>query len=175
MVATATEANTTSLQWTSPTGGTFSNGTGLAPTFTPSPAEIAAGQATLVLTGQPESPCTTAVSDTMILTIQNQPDVEAGINTTICEGDTYQTNTATLNYSGGSTWTTSGTGSFSNSADLNTTYTPSTGDITNGFVELKLTANAIGPCIGTIEDVVMRILFYGQPAGLVVSRLVLLF
>lgn len=155
VVATATEANTTSLQWTSPTGGTFSNGTGLAPTFTPSPAEIAVGQATLVLTGQPESPCTTAVSDTMILTIQNQPDVEAGINTTICEGDTYQTNTATLNYSGGSTWTTSGTGSFSNSADLNTTYTPSTGDITNGFVELKLTANAIGPCIGTIEDVVM--------------------
>ena len=155
VVATATEANTTSLQWTSPTGGTFSNGTGLAPTFTPSPAEIAAGQATLLLTGQPESPCTTAVSDTMILTIQNQPDVEAGINTTICEGDTYQTNTVTLNYSGGSTWTTSGTGSFSNSADLNTTYTPSTGDITNGFVELKLTANAIGPCIGTIEDVVM--------------------
>ena len=155
VVATATEANTTSLQWTSPTGGTFSNGTGLAPTFTPSPAEIAAGQATLVLTGQPESPCTAADSDTMILTIQKQPDVEAGINTTICEGDTYQTNTATLSYSGGSLWTSSGTGSFTNSADLNTTYTPSPGDITNGFVELKLTANAIGPCTGTIEDVVM--------------------
>jgi hypothetical protein len=154
VVATATEANTTSLLWSSPTGGTFSNGTGLAPTFTPTPAEIAAGQATLVLTGQPESPCTTPVSDTMILIIQNQPDVEAGVNTTICEGDTYQTNTATLVYSGGSLWTTSGTGSFANSTDLNTTYTPSAADITNGFVELKLTANAIGPCTGTIEDVV---------------------
>ncbi len=154
VVATATEANTAALQWSSPTGGTFSNGTGLAPTFTPSPAEIAAGQAILVLTGQPESPCTAAVSATMILTIQNQPDVEAGTNTTICEGDTYQTNTATLNYSGGSTWTTSGTGSFSNSADLNTTYTPSAADIANRFVELTLTANAIAPCVGTIEDVV---------------------
>lgn len=154
VVATATEANTAALQWSSPTGGTFSNGTGLAPTFTPSPAEIAAGQAILVLTGQPESPCTAAYSDSMILTIQNQPDVEAGTNTTICEGDTYQTNTATLNYSGGSTWTTSGTGSFSNSADLNTTYTPSAADIANRFVELTLTANAIAPCVGTIEDVV---------------------
>ncbi len=82
----------------------------------------------------------------MILTIQNQPDVEANTNSTICEGDTYQTNTATLNYSGGSTWTTSGTGSFSNSADLNTTYTPSAADIANRFVELTLTANATAMC-----------------------------
>ncbi len=42
------------------------------------------------------APCAGTVTDEMVLTIQNQPDVEAGSNLTICEGDTVTTIDATV-------------------------------------------------------------------------------
>jgi len=151
-LSTATAANYTSLQWSSLSGGTFANGTTLTPTYTPSTAEIAAGQAILELTLQPSNPCSAPVKDSMVLTIQNQPDVEAGNDTTICEGDTYQTNTATLAFANNAIWSSTGTGTFTNARELNTTYTPSVADINIGTVVLRLTADAIAPCIEPIFD-----------------------
>ena len=152
-LVTATAENFDSLLWSAPTGGTFANGTTLTPTFTPSVAEILAGEAVLVLTAQPESPCAVPVTDIMVLTIQNQPDVEAGDDTTICEGETYQTNTATLSFSSGATWTTNGSGTFTNAGALDTTYSPSQADINAGSVVLTLTADAVAPCVNPIADV----------------------
>lgn len=151
-LSTATASNYTSLQWSSLSGGTFANGTTLTPTYTPSTAEIAAGQAILELTLQPIAPCSAPVKDSMVLTIQNQPDVEAGNDITICEGDTYQTNTATLAFSNNAIWTSTGTGTFTNASELNTTYTPSVADINSGTVVLRLTADAIAPCANPIFD-----------------------
>lgn len=65
----------------------------------------------------------------------------------ICANQTYN---AVGTITGGSTtgnWTSSGSGTFSNASSLNTTYTPSATDISNGNVTLTLTStNPTGPC-----------------------------
>ena len=43
-------------------------------------------------------------------------------------------------------WTSSGTGTFNDSNDLNPTYEPSQADLDNGPVTLTMTAEAIDPC-----------------------------
>ena len=151
-VSTATVANSSNYVWSSPTGGSFVNETTLTPTFTPSAAEITAGQATLVLTAQPDAPCNNPVVSTMVLTIQNQPNVEAGPNATICEGNNFITSGASLAHGINATWSSSSGGTFANSSSIITTYTPNATDISNGFVDLTLTADAIAPCATSLSD-----------------------
>ena len=151
-VSTASVDYSTNYVWSSTTGGSFTNETTETPTFTPSAAEIAAGQAILVLTAQSNAPCVDPVSDSVVLTIQNQPDVEAGPNNTICEGDTFVTSGASIDHGINATWTSSSGGSFVNSSEVITTYTPNATDVANGFVDLTLTATGISPCSVTISD-----------------------
>ncbi len=141
-----------SVTWTTSGTGSFSSSTSTTSTYTPSAADIAAGTVTLTLTtNDPAGPCG-AVSDAMILTINPAATVNAGPDQTICAGST-----ATLSGSRGggassSTWTTSGTGSFSNASILNPVYTPSAADISAGTVTLTLTTNdPAGPC-GFVSD-----------------------
>jgi hypothetical protein len=152
IVSTATVSNSSDFVWSSPTGGSFVNETTLTPTFTPSATEITAGQATLVLTAQPEAPCNAPVAKTMVLTIQNQPDVEAGPNATVCEGNTFETSGASLAHGINATWSSSSGGTFANPSSIITTYTPNATDISNGFVDLTLTADAITPCVTSLSD-----------------------
>ena len=99
------------------------------------------------------APCAGTVTDEMVLTIQNQPDVEAGSNVTICEGDTVTTIDATVTNTNITLWSTpNGTGTFSDPSLVNTTYTPSQQDIDDGFVTLVLTADPIAPCATPITD-----------------------
>ena len=63
----------------------------------------------------------------------------AGMDGTICAGDAYSCNGSATLYNI-LNWTTSGTGSFSNSQILNPVYTPSADDINSGMVVLTLTA-----------------------------------
>ncbi|PLW98273.1 MAG: hypothetical protein C0593_06065 [Marinilabiliales bacterium] len=63
--------------------------------------------------------------------------VSAGDNTTICEDDVYATQGAASSYAG-LEWTTSGTGTFDDPADLHTTYIPSEDDYAAGMVTLTL-------------------------------------
>ncbi len=152
IVSTATVQHSNNYIWSTTTGGSFVNETTLTPTFTPSAAEIAAGQALLTITAQPAAPCNNPVSRTVILTIQRQPDVEAGPNETICEGDTFTTSGASLAHGINATWTSSSGGAFSNASSLITNYTPTAADISNGYVDLTLTADAIAPCSGAFSD-----------------------
>ena len=99
------------------------------------------------------APCAGTVTDEMVLTIQNQPDVQAGSNVTICEGDTVTTIDATTTGTNSTLWSTpNGTGTFSDPSLVNTTYTPSQQDIDDGFVTLVLTADPIAPCATPITD-----------------------
>jgi len=65
--------------------------------------------------------------------------VNAGTDATICEGLAFQANATAQNYNN-VLWTTSGTGTFNNSAILNPLYTPSQADIDAGSIILSLTA-----------------------------------
>jgi len=63
----------------------------------------------------------------------------AGDDATICEGSTFTCQGQAMNYTSVN-WTTSGTGTFDNSAILNPVYTPGSDDVTAGTVTLTLTA-----------------------------------
>ncbi len=87
------------------------------------------------------------------------PDVdvlvpEAGINSSICETETFTTVATAPGYAT-VTWTTSGTGSFSDSSQILTTYIPSTNDIDDGFVILTLTSSI--ECASVSDQMLLRI------------------
>lgn len=58
----------------------------------------------------------------------------------------------------GGTWSIiSGSGSFANAALVSTSYTPSSADITNGSVTLRLTSNPADNCSIVFDDLVINI------------------
>ena len=130
----------TSAIWSGGAGTYVLDNTVLNPTYTPTPAEISAGTLTLTLTSNdPVGPCGPA-SDQVLITINQIPVVNAGNDQTICSNATANI-TATLT-GGASTgiWTTSGSGTFANATSLNTTYTPSTADISLSSITLTFTS-----------------------------------
>ena len=137
-------SNYRSFSWTATKGnGTFTNAGTLAPTYTPGPTDIAAGQVTLRLTAFPNAPCSIPVISEMLLTITKVPEIDAGIDLSFCETvGSFTVSDATADYYDTLEWTTSGTGSFSPSNDvLVVDYTPSGQDIANGLVTLTLTGS----------------------------------
>ncbi|MDX8340414.1 HYR domain-containing protein [Draconibacterium sp. IB214405] len=84
--------------------------------------------------------------------------VNAGIDAELCGGTTYSTTGAEAPDYATLKWTTNGSGSFSNPAELFTSYTPSTADELNGSVVLTLTAST--DCAETSDEVA---LLFGSP------------
>jgi hypothetical protein len=171
LAGVASVTNETSFTWSSDGGGVFANANTLTPTFTPSPAEIVAGEAIISLTAQPIAPCADPVADTMRLIIQLLPEVVAGNNAVLCESDTdYQTLTASVSRQSAMKWTSSGDGTFDNDTVINTIYTPSTDDINLGFVTLTLTATPIAPCDAgtTVSDTIT--LTFSAPSSVSILR-----
>jgi hypothetical protein len=77
----------------------------------------------------------------------NPPAATAGSNFSVCVGTTASLNGSVSGGASNGTWSTSGTGTFSPSANvLNATYQPSPADYAAGSVTLTLTSNAISPC-----------------------------
>jgi hypothetical protein len=140
-----------SVSWSSSGTGTFNNPSILKPVYTPSAADKISGSVVLTLTAQPISPCSVTASDQMTLTIQRLATANAGSNATICEDATYTLNGTAQRYSSVS-WSSSGTGTFSNPSILKPVYTPSLADITAGSVVLTLTAQPISPCSVSASD-----------------------
>jgi len=140
----AMSANSTSLLWTTSGTGTFANATVLNAVYTASSDDITAGTITLTLTGQSASSGVTA-SDGMLLTINRQAVVYAGVDATIGETATYTLAGIATNCTS-FIWTTSGTGTFTNAHSLTPVYTPSTADISTGSVILTLNGTAHASC-----------------------------
>ena len=92
------------------------------------------------------------VTDTVEVGVTPVPVVNAGNDTLYCSTITQiPLNGVASNYTT-VLWTTSGTGTFGNSASLNTIYTPTTADKAVGFVNLYLTVGSMAPCTGTVSD-----------------------
>ncbi len=148
----------TSATWSTSGSGSFSSSTATNAVYTPSAADIASGTVTITYTtNDPAGPCP-AVSDIMVLTISPAATVSASADQAICSGST-----ATLGGSMGGgastiTWTTSGTGTFSNSTILNPVYTPSAADVLSGSVTLTITTNnPAGPCNAVTDFMILTI------------------
>ncbi len=157
----ASANHNSSVHWSTSGSGSFSNNGTLSPTYTPSSSDIAAGNVTLTISAYGTSPCN-VVTDNLSLIIQKLPIAIAGDDATICENQTFTVrNARPTNYST-IEWTTTGTGTLVNSSYLTPIYTPSTFDINNGSVILKLRVTAILPCSGFDEDE-MQIFFVKKP------------
>ncbi len=155
--ASATATNYSSVLWTSSgTAGTLTNANTLnSCTYTPSAADILAGNVTLTLTATGNSPCGNAISN-KTLTIISVPTAAAGAALPICSNSVAFNISATAsatNYTG-VTWSSSGSaGTLTNANTLNScTYTPSAADITAGSVTLTLTVTPISPCVGNVTS-----------------------
>jgi len=149
--------NQQSVLWTSSGDGSFDDASLLAATYTPGTNDISNGSLSLTLTAYAIIPCGTDAVDDMILTIQELPTVNAGEDATICEDISYTLSGSANNHQS-VLWTTSGDGSFDDASLLSATYTPGTNDISNGSLNLTLTAYAIIPC-GTdaVDDMILTI------------------
>ena len=79
-----TEANTSSLQWSTAGDGSFDNAALLEPTYTPGPNDIIAGSVVLTLTGNGNGSCA-PVQDTMTLNITPAPTVDNLGDVEVCD------------------------------------------------------------------------------------------
>jgi hypothetical protein len=127
-----------SLLWTTSGTGIFSDPKILNPLYTASPADIAAGSVNLTL--EAFSALDHDTSNTMTLTFVHQPTANAGGAQQTCAGSTYTANSSSATNYLTLAWTTSGDGTFDNSASLHPVYTPGPNDILNGNVYLKISA-----------------------------------
>ena len=139
------------VEWTTDGDGTFDDASLLNATYTPGNGDISNGVVILTLTAYAFSPCGDHASDDMVLVIQALATAYAGADDEICEDMPYTlsgfaTNQASVE------WTTDGDGTFDDATLLDATYTPGSGDISNGVVILTLTATSIAPCNTDIED-----------------------
>ena len=116
-------------------------------TYTPSAADIVSGSVTITLTAS-NGGCAN-VTATKTLTITAAPTSVAGTAVNICSTSGAMNITASSSATNQTsvTWTSSGTGTFSNANSLTLcTYNPSAADITAGSVTLTLTAVGNPPC-----------------------------
>lgn len=144
--------------WTGGTGTYNPNNTTANAIYTPSAAEEAAGTVTLTYTSDdPAGPCS-AVSDQMIITINQLPTVNAGLDQTICAGSTAPLSGVIGGAATMATWS-GGTGTFApNNTTLNAVYTPSAAEVAAGTVTLTLTTDdPAGPCVSVNDQMVINI------------------
>ncbi|MEQ8518475.1 MAG: gliding motility-associated C-terminal domain-containing protein [Cytophagales bacterium] len=147
-------SNATGGQWSGGSGSFNPSNTDLNAVYTPSAAEISAGSVTLTLTSTGNGNCL-AESASMTITITPAPVVDAGLDQTVCANNNQVNLNGTVTVATGGTWSGGG-GNFNPDANtLNAIYTPSTGEITAGFVDLILTSTGNGTCIPVTDT--MRI------------------
>jgi gliding motility-associated-like protein len=99
-----------------------------------------------------------ATSATGTITINTAATVDAGVNDSVCEAGTVTLAGVTGGSATSSTWTTSGSGTFSNASSLTSTYSPSAADVATGFVVLTLTTDdPAGSCPAVSDFMVLTI------------------
>lgn len=140
-----------SILWETNGDGVFDNPVIPETNYTPGSNDVLSGTVTLTITGSPLVPCELAVSDYLIVLIQLLPEAAAGNDSTICQDGFAQLSGTALNYSS-IEWTTSGDGSFNNSAFLTSNYYPGTSDVALGNVLVSLNVLPISPCETTAND-----------------------
>ena len=144
--------------------GTFApNSAALNATYTPSASELTAGSVNLILTSTANGNCN-QVSDNVLIVYTTAPSVNAGTDLSSCKNNASSVLSGVV--SGPTTtgiWS-NGSGTFTpNNTDLNATYSPTTAELTAGFVKLVLTSTGNGNC-NQIRDTV-RINYTNPPTA----------
>ena len=163
----STVTNYSSLEWSSSGTGTFVDNEIKNPVYTPSEDDKLNG-VTLFLTAFAEAPCGNDVTKSIDITfstavvasaMSGNPDANNNYEDFICFDEDYPLNEATVEFSDNWSWTTTGTGTFSPSAEsLNPVYIPSDQDRLNpGTITLTLTAEGRENCSSSSENIILTI------------------
>jgi gliding motility-associated-like protein len=143
------------------TGGTWSGGAGsfnpsatsLNTVYTPTAAEITAGNVSLTLTSTGNGKCK-AVSDPVKITILPKPVVNAGPDMMLCEINPTANLSGSVTGATGGLWSSLGTGGFTPAAtNLITNYNPSAGDLTAKKASLILTSTGNSVCLAVKDTI----------------------
>ena len=140
--------------WTSSGSGTFASNTSLNTTYQLSASDVAIGSVTIKLTSTGNGNCN-AEYDSLFVNVTPKPNVDAGINDTICSSNVFQPVNGSI--SGGAStgvWSTMGNGTFGNVNNLNTIYTIGQADTLAGSVKLVLTSTG-GSCLPETDTVLI--------------------
>ena len=146
--------------WTTTGSGAFSpTDMDLNGDYLISSADTAAGSMTITLTSTNNSNCL-AVSDSLLVTILDKPEVQITTADSLCSNLTTINLTGTVTAGFSSNWNVLGAGSVATPGSLNTIYTLSPVDTTNGYIDVVLeTTGGICP----VEDDTLRITFVNPP------------
>lgn len=138
--------------WSGGTGTFSPNNTTMNATYSPSPAEIAAGSVTLTLSSTGNGTCL-AVNDQVTIFIAPSPTVNAGADINSCANNATVSLNGQVFNAGGGQWSGGG-GTFNpNNTTLNAIYTPSPAEIAAGSVSLTLTSTGNGACNAVADQV----------------------
>ena len=158
-ITNATAQNYNSLLWTSSGDGTFLVNNSLEAKYIRGNGDIENGQVTLTLQANGYE-TGSYVTDSLTLFINQHPAADAGDDDTIWIGQSY-TLQGEVEFSDSIIWSTSGDGEFNDPAILNAIYTPGSNDISNGEVDLTLTAFPLLACqYEDADEMTLSILAY---------------
>ncbi len=149
-----------SILWSSPSGGTFSDATLTDAIYTPSAADLTIGSVMLMITtDDPDGtgPCPPA-TDQVLITFLALPTVSVGADQTICANSS-TTVLATLTNATAGNWSSDGDGTFDNTNSLNAIYTPGITD-SGSSINLTFTVpdpDGSGSCIETTDQLILTI------------------
>ncbi|MBI2968017.1 MAG: gliding motility-associated C-terminal domain-containing protein [Bacteroidetes bacterium] len=150
--------STSSVTWTTSGDGSFTDPAVTNPTYNLGVSDMIAGTVALTITSDDPVGSCPAVSDQMVLSVDQLPIAFAGADNSICEGSTYQLTGSVAGSATSGLWSTTGDGSFDDPSLLNAVYTPGGGDIAAGTVILILTTDdPAGPCVSTADSLTLTI------------------
>ncbi|MFZ4548427.1 MAG: T9SS type A sorting domain-containing protein, partial [Bacteroidales bacterium] len=150
----ASVINAGNLFWTTAGDGYFDNTNIPNATYTPGVYDQNTGS--VVLTIQAGSPTAQSVTDQMLLNIYQAPSAMAGMDASICSGNTFTVSGASASNQG-LLWSTNGDGTFNSNSILSPIYTPGATDIINGHVTLILTGFGTGSCGNASDSLLLTI------------------
>ncbi len=155
----STAATSGTLNWTTSGTGVFTNGNSLTPTYFPSITDKISGSVKLTITNFDLINLCQNAKDSMILTINQLAVANAGVDQTVCASSNNVSLIGSVSGSVSSgTWSTLGTGTFTNASSLITTYILSATDKAAGNVRLILTSSdPVGPCNSVSDTMIITI------------------
>jgi hypothetical protein len=143
-------------QWSGGSGTFTPDNTTLNAVYTATPSEVSAGSVTLVLTTTGNGTCPLD-KDTIQLTITPAPTIDAGASSTYCADISSLNLNGSVNVATGGVWSTAGTGTFSDSVSLTSSYQPSSADTAAGTVWLYLTSTGNGACMAVVDSLMITL------------------
>jgi gliding motility-associated-like protein len=146
----------TSALWTTDGDGSFDDSTSLTANYSPGISDITNGTFTLTITTDSIAPCV-AATDLIIIDIEYEYIVDAGMDQNICATDKVTLAGSTDDPSQAVFWSTSGDGTFDDNLSLSPIYTPGTTDLSAGNVSLTIESSAANACVPSFDETIITI------------------